>query len=362
MKYIKVDINKNNTIIEISGSEFSMLLANERQFTTTYDFPSSQPPYFYRYDIDLSEVVVNDEKTIKLLNPKETNGLDMTPHIEKVINADFEPLSTKVITIEGINFSPFSTLEISGEGNFVNTIYFDTPKKIRAEITVGNTEGIYNLIVYNNDIQSNDSGFNSVRVKEKTTVDLRTINTNLLGLEISNNVNFEQNSTYGLRFFSNSNSWNRGVKFSSYSWNRSDNITFEIIFTRVSDVLFMLGIGSASLNVNNISTAYYKQEIGMFHSNNSATVMYGGGDVTNWSQNIGQTVNFDRNKFYKLKFGNSGGINALCSLSEIDANDWDNETLLHSWISDCPADDEILVPFIIPQASNGAYYITGFRY
>lgn len=362
MKYIKVDINRNNTIMEVSGSEFSELSANEAQFTTTYDFPSSQPSYFYRYDIDLSEVQVNDENIIKSLNPEALSGLDMTPYIESVINADFEPLSNKIITIEGINFTPFSTVEISGDGNFVNTVYFDSPKKLRVDINAGLNEGLYNLIVYNNDLQSDNSGFNSVIIREKTTVDLRTINPELLGLQMTNGINYQQNSTFGLRFFSSTNSWNRGVKFGAYSWNRSENITFEIIFTRVSDVLFMLGIGSVSLNVNSISTAYFRQEIGMYHNNNSATVMYGGGDVTNWSQNIGQTVNFDRDKFYKLKFENSGGMNGICAISEVDPDDWDDETLLHSWISDCPSDDEILVPFVLPQASSGAYYITGFRY
>jgi hypothetical protein len=90
--------------------------------------------------------------------------------------------------------------------------------------------------------------------------------------------------------------------------------------------------------------------------------MYGGGDTGNWSQNIGTTVNFDTNEYYKLKLQNSGGSGALCSISQVDPDDWDDETELHSWTSDCPADDVILVPFIIPQAASGSYYITGIRY
>ena len=362
MKYLRVDINKNYTILEISGSEYIDLSANEMQFSTNYDFPTSQPPYFYRVDPNTYEVLVNDEQTVKLINPQALTGLDMTPFIETVLNGDFTPLGNKIVTIEGLNFTPFSTVEISGEGNFVNTVYFDTPKKLRADITVGTTEDKFNLIVYNNDLQSDDSGFNSIQVKSKTVVDLRTIDPTLLGLEMTNGINYQQNSTYGMRFFSTTNSWNRGVKFGAYTWNRSDNVTFEIIFNRVSDVLFMLGIGSSSLNVNSISTAYYQQEIGMYHNNNSTTTFYGGGDVTNWSQNIGERVGFDSNKFYKLKFENSGGENALCLFSEVDPDDWDDETILHSWISTCPADDEILTPFLLPQASSGAYYITGFRF
>lgn len=360
MVHVKIDNNKNGTILDISGDPFTDLQANEISLMVEYDFPSSQPTIFYRWDG--LNIVINDEDIIKSFNPDALSGLDMTPHIEAVLNADFSPLGNKMITIEGINFTPFSTVEISGEGNFVNTVYFDTPKKLRADITVGINEGKFNIIVYNNDLQSDSSGFDTVQVKSKTIVDLRTIDPTLLGLEMTNNIEYEQESDLGIRFYSNSNSWNRDVKFSAYTWNRSNVVTFEIIFTRVSDVLFMLGIASLSLNVSSISTAYYKQEIGMYHNNNSTTTFYGGGDVTNWNQNTGQRIGFDIEKFYKIKFENSGGENSLCLLCEVNPDDWDDEVLLHSWISNCPADDEVLTPFLLPQASSGAYYITGFRY
>lgn len=362
MKYIKVDINKNNTVMEVSGQEFSTLSANEAQYTTDYDFPTSQPPYFYRYDVLNSKVVVNTEETVKSIFPEALAGLDMIPYVDNVINGDFVPNTTKEVIIEGTNFSPFSIVEVSGVGNFVNTVYFDSPKRLRVDLTVGNDEGLFNLIVFNADLQSDNSGFGKIKVKAKTVVDLRTIDTSLLGLQITNPVNFQQNSTFGLRFFSNSNSWNRGVKFSAYTWKRSDNITFEIIFTRISSTLFMVGVGSSSINVNTVNSAYYSQEIGIYHQNNSTTTVYGGGDVRNWNQNIGTTVAFEAQKFYKLKLQNSGGENAQCFISEVNPDDWDDETILHTWISTCPADDEILTPFIIPQSSNGAYYITGFRY
>lgn len=362
MNNLKVDTNKNNTILEVSGDDFTNLQAHEIQVESDYDFPQSQPLIFYRWDEINSLVVVNDEDVIKAFNPDALTGLDMTPHIENVLNGDCVPNSTKEITINGINFTPFSTVEVSGDGNFVNTLYFDTPKKLRAEITTGNNEGKFNIIVYNNDLHSDNSGFDSLIIKEKTIVDLRTIDPLLLGLEMSSGIEYEQDSEKGMRFYSNSNSWNRGVKFGAYTWNRNNNITFEILFTRVSNVLFMLGIGSTSLNVDSISSAYYKQEIGMYHTNNQVTTFYGGGDVSNWNQNIGTSVQFAINKFYKVKFENSGSATALCLLCEVNPDDWDDEKILHSWTSTCPADDLILTPFLLPQASSGAYYITGFRY
>jgi len=360
MNWIKIDINKNNTIIEISGGKFLDLLANEIEIETDYDFPTSQPLMFYKWDG--MNVVINDEETIRTFYEETASGLDLEPHIENIVNSDFEPTATKIISIMGINFSPFSTVEISGVGNFVNTVYFDSPKQLRVEITVGTNEGLFNIIVYNADLQSKESGFNKILIKTKITVDLRSEPIVNLGLEMTSGINVEQDTTNGLRFSSSTSSWNRGVKFGSYFWNRTENITFEIIFTRTSDVLFMLGIASKSLDISTISSAYYKQEIGMYNNNNSVNTFYGGGDVTNWNQNIGKTISFDVNKFYKLKFENSGGDGAECHICEVDENDWDNETVLYTWISNNPADDIILTPFLLPQAGSGAYYITGFRY
>jgi hypothetical protein len=364
MIYIRVNNDRNNSIIDVSGDPFVDLQQNESQHETNFDFPTGQKYYYYRWNDLLSDVEVNDEDTIKsfMEDLGSLTGLDLEPHVEKVNNSEFIPNTTKTVEIEGLNFSPFSVVEISGQENFVNTTYFVSPKKINAEITVGNEEGLFNIIVKNDQLHSKDSGYEEISVKSKTIVDLRTADVGLLGLEMTNNIDITQDSEKGLRFTSNFNSWNRGVKFGAYSWNRADDITLEIVFTRTSNVLFMIGIASANLNVENINSAYYKQEIGAYHNNNLINTMYGGGDVTNWSQNIGSNVTLDVNKFYKIKFDFSGLEGYECSISEVDPDDWDDQIVIHSWISNCPADDVILTPFILPQASSGAYYITGFRY
>lgn len=363
MVYVRVNKNINNTITEISNTPIKNLLDGEVQGSTNYDFPTSQPPFFYVMD-EYGNVRINDEEIIESFYAEDGNlsGLDLEPHIDNVINGDFVPNTTKEIVIEGMNFSPFSIVEVSGVGNFINTIYFDSPKQIRASLTVNNNEGIYDLIVKNDQLSSKSSGLNSIVVKSKTSIDLRTTPIIDMGLTMTEGVYVEQDANKGIRFYSYYSSWNRGVKFDTYFWDRNDEITFEIIFTRISDVNFMVGIASANLNVNNINSAYYLQEIGMYMNNNKLSSMYGGGDVTNWNQGIGTVVNFDVNKFYKLKMENSGGNGSKCSIYEVDSYDWDNENILYSWTSNCPADDKILVPFVIPQAGSGDYYITGFRY
>lgn len=365
MNSLKVDGNRNNTILEVSGDDYLDLQSGEFQVESDYDFPTGQPVIYYRWNGDeVSGVVeVNDEDTITSFYVSEgvqLSGLDLDPHIESVTSGDFIPSTTKEITINGINFSPFTQLEISGDGNFVNTMYFDTPKQLRASITVNDIDGMYNLVAKNDQLHSADSGYNTIVVKSKTVVDLRTHDVELLSLDMTSGISVQQDATKGLSFTATSSSWNRGVKFGAYTWNRNDEITLEIIFTRATDVNFMAGIIGNTVSVSSISSAYYQQEIGMYHNNNKLTTMYGGGDVSSWSQSIGTTATFDADSYYKLKLGNSGS--GTCSISEVDVDDWDDETLIHTWESDCDADDLILTPFVLPQAADGGYYITGFRY
>ena len=365
MNSLKVDSNRNNTILEVSGDDFD-LNSGEFQVESDYDFPTGQPVIYYRWNGDQSSgyVEVNSEATIKTFYAQAgtLTGLDLVPYVNSVIGGDFLPNTTKTVEILGENFSSFSNVEISGDGNFVNTINFNTPKKLTLEITVNDVEGIYNLTIINSELTSDSSGYGKIVVKSKNIVDLRTIPINDMGLELTSDISVEQDVLKGVSFHSKSASWNRGIKFTTYFWNRNDDITFEVIFTRTSDVNFMVGIGSSLLNTTNINSAYYKQEIGMFHNNNKLSSMYGGGDVSNWSQGVGTNIIFDVNKFYKLKLENSGGEGARCSILEVNIDDWDDENELHSWISTCPSDDIILVPFIVPQAASGAYYITGFRF
>ena len=362
MYYIKYDTNRNNTILEYSKTPIIDIGAGQVTGTTTYEFPTSQPAIYYRWNG--ADVEGNSEDAINYYREEEgvLEGLDLEPYINSVIGGDFLPDTTKEIVILGENFSQFTTIEISGDGNFVNTTYFDTPKQLRADVTVNSVEGIYDLIAYNSELSSQSSGYGKIVIKSKTSIDFRTTPIGDLGLDMTSGISAEQDSEKGISFGASKASWNRGALLTSYFWNRADDHTFEIIFTKEEDVNFMIGIASASLDVSSINSAYYKQDIGMYHNNNKLASMYGGGDVSKWSQNIGTNIMFVSGKFYKLKLENSGSNGARCSIWEVNVDDWDDEIELHSWDSTCPADDEVLVPFVLPQASSSTYYITGIRY
>lgn len=361
MNWLKIDTLRNYTIIAVSPNSF-ILLPWEIQVQSDYDFPTSQWVIYYRWNG--SDVEPNDEKTILTYYADEDtlSGLDLAPVIENVTGGDFQPNDTKDITITGDYFSPYSVIQISGSENVMNKSYFDNSKQIRANITAGTIEGLFNIDVINDQLDSGAGGDNTISVKSKTTVDLRTTPLGSMGIEATSDTTVLQDASRGIYFNTGTTSWNRGVKLTAWPWMRNENITYEVIFTRTASVTFMLGIADASLIVNPISSAYYKMEIGMYNANNSFSYCYGGGDVANWNQNIGATITLNDNLFFKLKLANSGGSGATCSIWEVDPDDWDDETLLHSWVSNCPADAEELVPFILPQSPAQTYFITGFRY
>lgn len=63
MKYVRVDLENNNTILEISKTPIQNLLSNESQGSTTFDFPTSRPPYYYTMDTG-GTIALNNEDVI----------------------------------------------------------------------------------------------------------------------------------------------------------------------------------------------------------------------------------------------------------------------------------------------------------
>ena len=363
MNYLKIKTSKNNTVLEVSGDPFTDLKADEMEVQSNFDFPSSQPTIFYRWDPSIG-IEINDEGIVESIQGESgtLSGLDLAPYIENVLDAETSPYSTNTITILGANFSFFSDVEITGEGNMIETVYFDNPKQLRVTVNAGPNQGKYNIIIKNDKLNSDSSGFGRFIVKNKTVVDLRTIDIGMIGLQGSHqNFKYYQDPVKGLMISPARSSWSQSIKFSNYTWSRNDNITFEGIFTRTGDATFMGGLIGNTVDINT-SLPYYAQEIGFFHNNNSITTFYGGGSETNWSQNIGTTINTVIGKFYKLHLHKSGSAGSKICIAEVDPDDWDSERILHEWISDCPANDLILSPFIIPQSNNGKYFWTGFKY
>jgi hypothetical protein len=362
MAYIRVDTGNSYTIIEWSSDPIDNLLPNEVQATTDFNFPTGQPIFFWKYDMMLFQPVPNDQAVIDGYYNNPKLGFDLDPHIDRSENAELEPLQQKDIEIYGNNFSPFTVIEVTGEGNFVNTTEYKSPQHITANVTASPTEGLYNIIATNNELTSDESGFNEFKVKAKTTVDLRTADYGLLGIQQSAGLTITQDPIRGMRVVASSSSWNRGIKFGN-TWQRSENLTFEMVFTRTDNTLFMAGIGSEHFNVNSLSNiAYYRQEIGFYHNNNRCTSLYGGAAKGSWSQVLPTAVQFDTNTFYKLKLERAGEAGALCSFSEVDPNNWDDEEVILTWTSNCIAEGVTLAPIIVAQSTNGEYFITGYRF
>jgi len=91
MYYIKYDTNRNNTILEYSKTPIIDIGAGQVTGTTTYEFPTSQPAIYYRWNG--ADVEGNSEDAINYYREEEgvLEGLDLEPYINSVIGGDFLP-------------------------------------------------------------------------------------------------------------------------------------------------------------------------------------------------------------------------------------------------------------------------------
>lgn len=108
MEYLKVNIERNNTIEEISkqpfsgttkdGVDFSSLSSNEIQVQSDFNFPSLQPPYFYRWngsDVEenSSEYIIIFRKGLRYFKIYDfMNNIDYSEYNISPLNYDFNIL------------------------------------------------------------------------------------------------------------------------------------------------------------------------------------------------------------------------------------------------------------------------------
>jgi len=109
MKYLKIDLDRNNTITEVSNQPFSgitggtkdgssgetynNLLSHESGVTSNYDFPSGQHVYFYRWNG--TDVVENSHEFITIFN----KGLKYYKIYDYMDNIDYSNYKISPINI-----------------------------------------------------------------------------------------------------------------------------------------------------------------------------------------------------------------------------------------------------------------------
>ena len=302
---------------------------------------------------------------IKYKNDISRSGLDLHPSINSVeiVNGkpDLNPNETTDIVVNGDNYTPNSEIVI--ENGIINSKKYINSHKILLNITAPNNNGSYNVKVKNNLIESVVNDLSKIDVREKVFIDFRTADVGSLLIDKSNFVKLHQDSVKGLGFTTKKDNWNRGVRFNDLQWNRSGNVSIELIFTVDYSAEFCVGVCGTTIDIGNLTNGIYDTEISIHSHSSGFDTLFGGGvgDV-NWSQDLNTWIGFESGKFYKLKFNNSGGNGSECFIYEVNPNDWDSETLLHEWISTNNANDELLAPCVIAKGNSGGYYLTGVKY
>ncbi|WP_025741887.1 IPT/TIG domain-containing protein [Aquimarina pacifica] len=296
-------------------------------------------------------------------NQNTQSGLFLSPYITEVIRGRLPKNTTQTVTIKGHHFDPGSTVKIVEQSIEIAEVNFINPTQIDIVITSCDVEGLFTVVVCNNDLDSGDSGKDLVEVKDGVWIDLRTID---LGdselLDKTLGVFVLQDVNRGLFAGGEGSFWNRGVKFKKYTWKRSDALEFNFVFTGLGSGFSMFGIGGSHIDVSALENqSDFKGEIQLFYDNGGAAQLYGGGQDVDWIQNIGIDLTFEDEKFYKLKFHRSGIEGSLIGIYEVAPDDFDVDIqLLYEWVSSCPSDDPILMPYW-SAVNNSNLFLTAFK-
>jgi len=291
--------------------------------------------------------VINQTKIIRGQSFPSSQGVIIRPQITQIINSRIETSVGNTITLQGFNFSEESQVIIDTPSITVIQVVFISPIEIQVSVLTGADEGDFDVVVRNGSIDSFISSATQIFVRNAIFIDLRRANLNTLGMEITNGVVVNQDSMLGLSAAGTGQVWSRGVKFTTHSWNRADNLEFSFVFTRIGTGTYMFGIGGSNINVNNLQNqAFFRAETQLFHATQQTNFFFGGGLEANWNQDIGTTIQFLAGRFYKVKFAMSGANGTAMSIHEVSAGAIDTEiNTLHEWVSTSPANDPILMPF-----------------
>ena len=319
---------------------------------------------------------IRTQRFVRGQGSAESGSIGLAPFISEVRRARMPRNTIHRVEIIGYYFTKASEVIITGGNPNARTgtrsnansrirvldKTFVNPTKLEVNIISGSTEGTFTVIVINGTLDSGTTGKDILEVIDPVWVDFRQTDIDLSSIEITNGFTIEQDSEKGL-ITNGINTFKSGVKFLEHSWRRKDELEFNIVFSKKGNGNGFFGIGSSEINVNTLGEfARHEAETQMFLVLNSTSQCYGGGsELSRWFQDIGKVVLFTDGIFYKIKFHQSGDIKTLMSLYEVDSLDFDNELqLLHQWSSNCPANNEILMPYW-SSIGNFDVFLAGFK-
>ncbi len=290
-------------------------------------------------------------------------GFHLAPFVKEVIRGRLPIHTTQTIILKGYHFDPKTNIALSDVTDAViRKISFIDPATIEVVITSGRQLGRIPITVKNNGLEQT-SPVQFVTVYDPSWVDLRNTPLDSLGIQATEGVILTQNNERGIFATGAGRPWDRGVKFTKHSWKRIEELEFSMVFVITEKEGFSkFGIGGSNINVNQLDNeSTIKAETQMSYANGFCRLFQGGGLESPWGQEIGVSVAFEVDTFYKVKFHRSGINGTLMSISEVDRDNFNIEIRqLHLWTSDCPANDPILMPYW-SAVSNPNVFLTAYK-
>ena len=265
---------------------------------------------------------------------------------------------TKDIFIRGGWFTNTTTVSIPGIT--INSTQILDDDTIKINITTGTSNGIFNIEVTN---QGGTTIFpNGIEVKLSSWTDLRDGGDVLnIGTDIRTKAGNTIIRTPNGMSFAGLNPWGSWVKFESLKWQRGQNKTYQIIFTRPENFM-MVGVGSTATDENSGSQWNQAETLAYFTDPLTFWGLYGNtGTVGSAGNQQNQVSIAGGTGVYKLKFesdGTLGGDVTLYELPNTQAGSWDDEANIITTMTiggSLNPDEVDIMPFIISRSGTQSF-------
>lgn len=263
--------------------------------------------------------------------------------------------------IRGAWFTGTSTVVIPG--CTVNTVTVIDDNILQINITTPTIDGFHDV-----EVTTDEGGTtifsNAIEVKLSNWTDLRQGGDILnIGTDIrvrtGMNILRDANGMY----FSGATTWSSWVKFESLGWQRGENKTLSMIFTR-PDNNMMIGIGSDATDETSTSQFAQAENEAYFNSTTNFWGLYGNNGTVGSAGNQANGLNISGGSgVYKIKFEGDGAPGSTFTFYEIPSSsptDWDDESnILSSFIigGTLNPDEVNLIPFIIPRDGGAQRFL-----
>lgn len=314
----------------------------------------------YKHRLEGSDRADSIEFEVETSSDEKVRGYPK-PYVNAIAPSRLLDNTSVRIIIDGSFFTPDTTVSI--DGAVVNFITFVSSLRLIVAVDTRSDLGGLDLTIDNGEAVTIEDAI-TVYSKTNSLFDLRAGGTAFseAAIEVRDDMSWERTSE-GLRFLGRNpfGSWGRFVgDDDAWVWNRGSKRDLSWIFTNTSS--FMLGIGSRANNPTSSSQHYQAEITAYFNSATSFSSLLGNSGLPGRSTIFSSPVGVF-NGVKKVTFtsnGEPGGKLSVYNLPSSNISDWLDEStqLVELTIPDSfAADEEELMPFVIPRNGNGTLFL-----